>query len=508
MEKLLMHSKRRLKKGLVICLILAAYATRGVGADLDLKAIFREGTPSSPFINVVYRYADAMLQNGRDTYGPQKSGLFLSAFDRETLAPLTIQPPAPAGIRQENRPGPADGPLVGGNPQLDQNLLRLLYFLKEMSGQERYAQAADDELKWFLKNTQSPETGLLPWGEHLCWNVMSDEVACGLAEPLHEFARPWMLWGRCFELAPEESKRFALGLWNSHIADHNSGAFNPHADFYKGPAETSPESPRQAGFYIRTWAEAYAHTKDNTFLKAIGVLLTRLDAKCTSKTEQTKPEDTPQNACDILSLAIDCDGAARKVPPHTSGGHRTRLARFAESQDEIFCSLPHELASKRGFVTRCVPAAVKTDDLYTPLWDPKYGGNTTARVAMMCVSRYENTGNVKYRDLIIAAADAYMDSLPDDDIDAWPMTFGQAVSLELAAFRATARREYYTRAFKLGEIAVEKFFANTPLPRASLKTNHYESTTGADTLVLALAELHLTVLHITAVRSPANTIDR
>jgi len=129
-------------------------------------------------------------------------------------------------------------------------------------------------------------------------------------------------------------------------------------------------------------------------------------------------------------------------------------------------------------------------------------------VGMMCVSRYENTGKVAYRTLIVAAADAYLDSLPGAQTDAWPLTFGQAISLELAAFRITARQEYHTRAFKLGEIAVEQFFAGSPLPRASLKSDHYESVTGADALALALAELHLSVLHITAVRTPPNTVDR
>jgi hypothetical protein len=127
---------------------------------------------------------------------------------------------------------------------------------------------------------------------------------------------------------------------------------------------------------------------------------------------------------------------------------------------------------------------------------------------MMCVSRYENTGTIGYRDLILAAADAYMNSLPGEDCDAWPMTFGQAISLELAAFRLSVSQKYHKRAFELGEIAVERLFDGNPLPRASLQTDHYESITGADTLVLALAELHLSTLHITAVRAPVNTIDR
>ena len=493
-------------KSLTTYFVLLVFASAGRCAELDLKAIFREGIPPSPFINVVYRYADTMLKHGRDTYGPQKSGLFLSALDRETLSLLKTLPPAPAGIRRTDRPGPPGGPLVGANPQLDQNLLRLLYFLEGLSGENRYSQAADDALRWFLKNTQSPSTGLLPWGEHSCWDVLTDELASGLREPVHEFSRPWMLWDRCFELAPEASRRFALGLWNSQVADHKSGAFNRHANIHRSSPGAGMDFARHAGFYIRTWAEAYAHTKDKTFLKAIAVMLTRYEKKRHKKTGliEVKSGSPKANPALSLSLAIDCDGAARKVPEPL----RSRLTKFAAREDEVFCSLGHDLKDKKGFAMGFDLATGKPNGSYSSLWDAKYGAYTTAAVAMMCVSRYENTGSVGYRDLIVAAADAYMDSLPGDDTDAWPMTFGHAIALELAAFRATARQQYFKRAFKLGEIAVEKFFGDSPLPRASLKTDHYESTTGADTLVLALAELHLSTLHITAVRVPVNTIDR
>jgi hypothetical protein len=315
-----------------------------------------------------------------------------------------------------------------------------------------------------------------------------------------------MLWDKCFELAPQESKRFALGLWNNQITDHNTGAFDRHAGFAQASSQEGMDFARHAGFYIRTWAESYDYTKDEVFLKAIDVLLSRYERKRHPKTGLIELKSGSPNAGPILSLslAIDCDSAARKVPQPL----RSRLAAFAAREDEIFCSLPHHLEDKNGFLTSLDLATGKPQDSYTSLWDAKYGGFTTAAVAMMCVSRYENTGKVKYRDFIVSSADIYKNSLPGDQVDAWPMTFGHAVSLELAAFRITARDVYYKRAFELGKIAVERFFGDCPLPRASLKTDHYESITGADTLALALAELHLNILHITAVRSPTNTIDR
>ena len=501
-----MYGTKGLRKMLVIYLTVPAAVSAGESQQLDLKKMFQEGIPVSPFAKAFYNYADAMLEHGRDTYGPQKSGLFLSALDRQTLSPLKDRPPAPAGIRQSDRPGPAGGPLVGANPQLDENLLRLMYFLKELSGQDRYSQAADSALKWFLENAQSPQTGLLPWGEHLSWNVMTDEGACGTEKPAHEFARPWLLWPRCFELAPEQSKKFALGLWNSQIADHQTGAFNRHANLQESSPEAGMDFARHAGFYIRTWAEAFAYTGDKTFLNAIDVLLRRYEKKRHPKTGliEVVSGSSKANSALSLSLAIDCDGAARKVPEPL----RTRLRQFALREDEVFCSLPHDLKNTRGFALSFDLATGESDGSFSSLWDAKYGAFTTAAVAMMCVSRYHNTGKTEYRDLIVAAADAYMDSMPTAGVDAWPMTFGHAISLELAAFAATARQKHHEQAFKLGDSAIRIFFDNSVLPKASLKTDHYESITGADTLALALAELHLSTLHITAVRAPVNTIDR
>jgi hypothetical protein len=177
-------------------------------------------------------------------------------------------------------------------------------------------------------------------------------------------------------------------------------------------------------------------------------------------------------------------------------------------EDENFCRWKHGLPESGGFVVDAEPANGAAGTLRSSLWEAHYGSATTAMIAMMCVSRFENSGKVGYRDLITAAADAYMESEPPEDSDAWPMTFGHAISLELAAWRATADGKYLDRARQLGNTSIELFFQDRALPRASLKTGHYETITGADTLALALIEVHLASLHITAVTAPDNTIDR
>jgi hypothetical protein len=56
-------------------------------------------------------------------------------------------------------------------------------------------------------------------------------------------------------------------------------------------------------------------------------------------------------------------------------------------------------------------------------------------------------------------------------------------------------------------MAVELFWQDNALPRASLKTGHYEAITGGDSLALALLDAH-SHKHKFPIVLPSNTIDR
>jgi len=479
LHSLWLRLRRAVPLGLCVkYLLFSAAALNTLAAD-PLKA----PVPKSPYIAVVYRYADTMLDKGRDTFGPQKTGLFLSALDRATLAPLTNRPAAPAGVRESARVGKAGQPLAGANPQHDENLLRVLSLVSDLTAKPKYREAADAAMRWFVMNAR--ERDQLPWGEHGYWDVIADgHVATDGAQ---KFSRPWMLWDRCFALAAEASQQYALSLRDD-------------------PKSAQVSSARQAGFLLRTRAVAYAHTKDERFLRAIEALLQRFERKRHPKTGLIKDDEGQQGATTVssLSMAIDCDGAAHLVPEPLN----SRLRAFAAQEDEIFCVLSHDLKNSDGFLAKADVSDGKAVGRPTTLWGARDGAYTTAQVGMMCVSRYDNTGRLGHRGLLLAAADAYLDSMPAEGDDVWPGTFGHAISLQVAAWRHSARPAYMERARKFADLAIERFFGTNALPRASLKSEHYESITGGDTLVLALAELHLHVLHITAVRCPPNTIDR
>jgi hypothetical protein len=70
-----------------------------------------------------------------------------------------------------------------------------------------------------------------------------------------------------------------------------------------------------------------------------------------------------------------------------------------------------------------------------------------------------------------------------------------------------AQQVYFDRARELGDVAW-KILRPKRAPAREPEIRPLRNAHRCDTLALALLELHLDVLHITAVRCPSNTIDR
>jgi hypothetical protein len=325
-------------------------------------------------------------------------------------------------------------------------------------------------------------TGLLPWGEHLSWHVMLDQPVSSGTELTHEFARPWVLWDRSFELAPQASKQFALGLWNHQIANKKTGAFDRHAPYDRHGPRDGKDFARHGGFYIHTWAHAYKHTKDKTFLSAIEAVLARFERKRRDKDGKMHATIGP----------LDVHTASSMVPEPLA----SRLRIFAETEDRLVLE---DLSEKYGRPDGTLE--------FKPTWQAGYASGVSAGWAMFGLARYEQVQKKAFRNLLIAVADAYVDTLPDEDVDVWPMSFAHIISAQTAAYKFTKHNIYLEQARRFARMAVDRFWQDNPLPKASFKTDHYETITGADSLALALLELHAAANNL-SVAIPSNTIDR
>lgn len=397
-----------------------------------------------------------MLAEGRDSYGPVHSPLFASALDRKVLKLPTSAPPPPEGVREGDRT------LTGGNPMHDENFYRLLYALSDLTSDKKYREAADSALAFFLSHCQSEATGFFAWGEHLGWDFQTERVLKGRDE--HEYYRPWVLWDRCFVPNPDATLRFARGLWEHQIADHQTGNFNRHARFDRHGPQRDKQFPRHAGFYIATWSEAYTRTKDPLFVRACRVLLDSFEQR--RQANGQFPDSMPRGD---LSWAIDVWDAASCMPDDLA-----RQMREAAQKTDDAC-------------VRKYAKGIPTDN--QKLWKTAYGDATTAMEAMICYERYRQTKSKALGDLVLKAADQYISTAPNAEITVYPGVYGEVISLLTAAYRMTGQERFLRRADLLADEALGIFWKNGALPRASSRHDHYEAITRADTLALALLEL-------------------
>jgi len=120
---------------------------------------------------------------------------------------------------------------------------------------------------------------------------------------------PQVLWDQCFALDPNANLRFARGVWEHQIADHQTGNFNRHAGFDRHGPERDKEFPHHAGFYIMTWGAAYLRTKDPVFVQASDVLLNSFERR--REPNGRFPSANPRSD---LSWAIDVWDASSLMP--------------------------------------------------------------------------------------------------------------------------------------------------------------------------------------------------
>jgi uncharacterized protein YyaL (SSP411 family) len=136
-------------------------------------------------------------------------------------------------------------------------------------------------------------------------------------------------------------------------------------------------------------------------------------------------------------------------------------------------------------------------------WGMGYGVNTTAMFALQCYARGTQLGDASesaaYRRLVVAVADLYARELPDaKSADLWAGEYGMVIFTEIGAYRLTGEPKYLEAARTVADRALADLWADGyVLPRASMRTAHYEAVSYPDTLLLSLLALHEHVAGLT-----------
>lgn len=178
----------------------------------------------STYLDAAIKFADAMLAHGR-----KNNGLF---------------------YRRLSLTSPPSGGTVG-EPNVDQEVYRLLWYLGEATGDATYSNAADKGLRYFMRTTGY---GLFAWGEG-GGSVVENDVL-----PIIHYD----MW----RLHPESMGPSAYTYWELGIRNKTTGDWDRHMP---NSSDYGPFA-RHAGNFVSLWLDAYTRTGDRAFLEHAALL--------------------------------------------------------------------------------------------------------------------------------------------------------------------------------------------------------------------------------------------
>lgn len=172
-------------------------------------------------IDAVEKFADTVITHGRDNYGEEHTPLFVDVLNIETLRSPNYFPKGTNG---------AEWHTVLSNFAYQQNLLRVLVGLSNLTGEDKYRREAEKTAKYMFDHCWDKDSGLFYWGTHRYWDMETEE-ALGEKGSVHELKRVYPFYDFLYEVDPEKTELLIKGIWNAHILDWSNLTFNRHGAY-------------------------------------------------------------------------------------------------------------------------------------------------------------------------------------------------------------------------------------------------------------------------------------
>ena len=190
--------------GLLLCILAFSGSTRG-----------------DEMIDAVTRFADTVVEHGRDRYGEKHTPMFVDVLNVDTLE----SPEIPKGLAGVNGPG-----VVMSNFAYQQNLLRTLVALSRLSGEDKYRLEAEKATRHLFEHHIHKESGLFYWGVHTFLELEGDSVR-HYGNNQHEVKSVYPFYEFLYEVDPEKTERFIKSMWLAHIEEWPLLTFNRHGAY-------------------------------------------------------------------------------------------------------------------------------------------------------------------------------------------------------------------------------------------------------------------------------------
>ena len=197
-----------------ICITVATLLTLIVSCSPSVES--EKG--DSVYLQAVQEFADHILDHGRDRYGDVHSPLFADGIHVETGEPMRWE---------------YDGQSwVISNFASQQNLMRVLTSLTELTGKQRYRDEAEKAARYMFTN-HTDSQGLLYWGGHQFVDLMTMEHQFE-GRP-HELKNNFPYYEFLWEVDAEATQRMLEAIWNAHIMDWDVLDINRHGEYNSEP---------------------------------------------------------------------------------------------------------------------------------------------------------------------------------------------------------------------------------------------------------------------------------
>jgi len=404
-----------------------------------------------------------MLEYGTDPSEESPCPLFASIVDSHEHRATTHLIPPPPGIRSN------DFPWAGSSLEHEVPFLEVLYALTGLTGDSRYAEAADAALSYYTENAPHPATGLLPWGVHAQWSFYSRRaLPNGIVRDPHFFLAhdyitheqgtfvPRWFWQAMWDRHPGTVLAHVRGL-DRHIINKDTFEHNRHApltaaswhgEHYAGPGK---DFARTAGFLIFDAIFAYAKSRDSTFLdwarRLLAYHLSRRRADGVIKGCIRTPAEAREAHHHSLSLCVH--DAAQLLGPETVEG-REYMAAAQDLLDAGLKQLPEAVYLGDDLGLR--------DDELGSAWKWGYGRQIyKPLMATVWSQLYARTGAQIYADLVADCARWQMRApAPPGSAPVLPYAFWANLVSPVEAFVLTGETEFLDRASSLAHQAVDR----------------------------------------------------
>jgi len=415
---------------------------------------------------------DTLMEDCTDTYGSEHSPMFCSLVDLKTHR---IPKKAPPLLREQRK---SDRAFPGGNLQHDMFTLLAMYHISDLTGNDRYAKAADAYLEFFLRRAASVGSGLFPCGEHAYWDFLKETCTY----PTHEdlaFVPGEFLEG-LWRINPKATEKHIRQL-EMHFLEGEQWLWNRHASILSNKRPTRPAPfPRHAGFYIYQWAFLYSQTDDPRLLE---LARKTVDANKTVSRENLS----------VISLGLSLLRANKEL-----------LADDAIADWNTFgrqCLGPIVQATKdqpkQGRVLMFVPHGQEAQPNRTyGFWDKVYEGSGgyafvgAEKLSLMCLCAHRLSGSPEHLQYAKDVCDFYLTTTRPPKEPITPGKFGGLIALSLDLYDLTGDEKYLKFARKNADWAVDELYSNG-LFRAATGKNYYEAANGVGPLLIELIRLHL-----------------